>query len=258
MEALPFYSLSINSLTPCLSSYKINKNMGFFDAFRKRSDPISNGERMRKIRESGKDGEEQFRRDNVFSNIERKHHGRDFDEHQKDWTGKTVKKIPWEVKKNNSPLSPKQKKTKNLHVRRYIATPYGNESHTEDKHGNKLEHNMFTGKWEKIKKEKTSSFSLFGSNSDTKKKNSSKKKSDSIFGSSSMDSLFGSSTKKKTTKKRSSKKKSDSIFGSSSTDSIFGSSSSTKKKTTNKSPPKKKQTSIWGSSSKSKKNTGIW
>jgi hypothetical protein len=220
--------------------------LGFFDIFRKRSDPISNRERMRKIRESGKDGEEQFRRDNVFSNIERKHHGRDFDEHQTDWTGKTIKKIPWEVKKNDSPLSPKQKKTRNLHVRRYVDTQYGRESRTEDKHGNKLEHNMFTGKWEKVKKQKTSGFSLFGDDSNpkkkssTKKKRTSKKKSDSIFGNSnSMDALFGggSSTKKK----RTSKKKSDSIFGNSnSMDALFGGGSSTKKKRS------KKKSNDWG------------
>ncbi|MGY5143199.1 MAG: hypothetical protein ACW9XH_01835 [Candidatus Nitrosopumilus sp. bin_32a] len=156
--------------------------MGFFDAFKKHSGNISNKERMRKIRQSGKDGEEQFRRDKMFSNIERRHHGKDFVEKKTDWTGKTHE-TPWEVKRNNSPLSPKQKRTRNLHVRRYVDTPYGVESRTEDKHGNKLEHNMLSGKYEKVKKSNT--FSWFGSDSSTKKQKSTRSSYDSLFGSSS-------------------------------------------------------------------------
>ena len=186
--------------------------MGFFDIFKTKSNHVSNKERMRKIRQSGKDGEAQFERDKMFSNIKRKPHGRDYDEYQTDWSGKT-RRIPWEVKRNNSPLSPKQKKTRNLHVRRYIDTPYGVESKTEDKHGNQLEHNILTGKYEKVKKRNT--LSWFSSDSNSKKRKS-KKSSDSLWGSSSS-SLWGSSTKKSK-----SKKSSDSLWGSSSSDSIWG------------------------------------
>ena len=177
--------------------------MGFFDIFRNRSDPVSKREKMRKIRESGKSGEEQFRRDNFLNDIERKHHGRDFDEKTRDSRGRT-RRIPWEVKRNNSPLSKKQKKTRNLHVRRYVDTPYGVESRTEDKHGNRLEHNMFTGKWEKVKKQKSSGFSFFGSNQTSKKRKS--KSSDSLWGSNSSDSIWGTGTKRK------SKRNSDSFW----------------------------------------------
>ena len=162
--------------------------MGLFDVFRKGSDSISNRERMRKIRQSGRDGEEQFERDKIFSNIERKHHGKDYVEKVSDWTGKT-RKIPWEVKRNNSPLSSKQKRTRNLHVRRYVDTPYGVESRTEDKHGNRLEHNMLSGKYEKVQKQRSIG-SLFGSGSSSKRKKSSGSSYDSLFGS-------GSSSKRK-------------------------------------------------------------
>ncbi len=189
--------------------------MGFFDAFKKRSGNISNKERMRKIRQSGKDGEEQFRRDKMFSNIERKHHGKDFVEKETDWTGKT-REIPWEVKRNNSPLSPKQKRTRNLHVRRYVDTPYGVESRTEDKHGNKLEHNMLSGKYEKVKK-RNNVLSWFSSDSTTKKRKSN-----------SFDNLFGSGSSSKPKKSCSS-----------SYDNLFGSGSSSKRKS------KRKSNGIW-------------
>ena len=63
--------------------------MGFFDGFKRKSSYISNKERMRKIRESGRSGEERFRRDEMFSDIERRHHGKDFVKKHTDWTGKT-------------------------------------------------------------------------------------------------------------------------------------------------------------------------
>ncbi len=194
--------------------------MGFFDKFR-------NKDRMEKIRQSGRDGEEQFRRDNMFSDIKRKHHGKDFEEHTTDWTGKTTK-TSWEVKRNKSPLSKKQMRTRNLHVRRYVDTGYGMvESRTEDKHGNRLEQNMLSGKWEKVKKQdysglfssSSSSKPKKKSSSSTKKRRTSRKKSDSIWGSSSStSSLFGSSSPRKkkrsssTKKRRTSRKKSDSIW----------------------------------------------
>jgi hypothetical protein len=237
--------------------------MGIFDVFRNRSDPISRKEKMRKIRQSGKDGEEQFRRDKAFSNIERKHHGKDFEEKVRDYDGKT-RKIPWEVKRNNSPLSPKQKKTRNLHVRRYVDTPYGVESRTEDKHGNKLEHNILSGKYEKVKK--TNSFSLFGSDSNTKKKKTTKKKSKSSS-TSVMDTLFGSSksksSKPKSRKKKQSRSNAESLWGSNnSSGSLFG--SNTKKKPTSKKKSKSSSTSVmdtlFGSSkpkSRKSKSSGV-
>jgi hypothetical protein len=152
--------------------------MGLSGIFGKRSS-LSNKERMKKIRQSGKEGEAQFRRDKFLSNIERRYHGKDFVEKKTDWDGKTHE-TPWEVKRNNSPLSPKQKRTHNLHVRRYVDTKYGVESRTEDKHGNRLEHNIVSGKWEKAKN-KPNPFGFGGSTDSSKPKKT--KSSNSIWGS---------------------------------------------------------------------------
>ena len=170
---------------------------------------------MRKIRQSGKDGEERFRQDKFLSNIERRHHGKDFVEKQTDLTGKT-REISWEVKRNNSPLSPKQKNTRNLHVRRYVDTKYGVEARTEDKHGNRLEHNIISGKWEKIKKSK---LNLLWNHSESRR-SSDKEKNHTVFGSSrSFDSLFDFISNSKN--KRTAKKNANRAFDSTSHDSFW-------------------------------------
>jgi hypothetical protein len=170
--------------------------LGFFD-FLKGHD---NHERMRKIRESGRFGEEQFRNDNAFSDIKKRHHGRDFDKTVTDYQGRK-RTERWEVKRNSSPLSEKQKKTRGLKVRRYVDTKYGFvESRTEDKNGNRLEQDVFSGKWKKAKKHQDNLDNMFGAGSSGKQKKTGSGFDDMFdFGSSSrrkrkqdgFDSMFG-------------------------------------------------------------------
>src|SRR4029077_13670449 len=127
---------------------------------------------MRKIRESGKFGEEQFRNENAFSDIKKRHHGRDFDKTMTDYRGRK-RTERWEVKRNNSPLSEKQKKTWGLKIRRYVDTEYGFvESRTEDRNGNRLEQDAFTGKWKKAKKHQDNLGNMFGTGSLVKRSKS--------------------------------------------------------------------------------------
>jgi len=198
----------------------------------------------------GQEIERQFEQENTFSKIKRTGKGSDYEKEVTDSRGKKVKE-KWEVKRNNSPLSKTQKQTKGLKVYRFRDdAPLGSQVTIEDKKGNELKKDIFTGKWKKVKKETNAGFSFFGSNSDTPKKRTkktpkkrtTKKKSDSIWGSSLTTNFFGSNSDtpkkrtKKTPKKRTTKKKSDSIWGSSSDVSIWSSSSSKKKR---------KSDSIW-------------
>ena len=183
--------------------------MGFFDVFKKSRKQVN-----RENQEQGKAGERKIREKYEFSGgkVTRTGKGHDFKVETKDWFGnKTTKHI--EVKTGNSKLSKLQKKKQSRLGDKYVVerlepTPFGLSTNNRE--------------------------------SDLSPKQR-KKNSSSIFGSSSMDSIFGtSSTKKKSTskKKRVSKTNSDSLFGgSSSMDSIFGSNSSKKRK--------KKSDSIW-------------
>lgn len=187
--------------------------MGFLDFLR------GNGkhDRMRKIRESGRLGEDQFRNENAFSEIRRRHHGRDFDKPVRDSMGRT-RNEPWEVKRNNSPLSEKQKKTRGLKVRRYVDTEYGFvEARTEDKNGNRLEQDMFTGKWKKAKK-RDSFGTMFGVSSSESKR---RRNSDYKFGSG-IDNMFG--------KRSSSRKKSNEYGFGSGLNNMFGTCRSGRRK----------------------------
>jgi hypothetical protein len=164
--------------------------MGFFDCLKGNSD----NDRMRKIRESGRFGEDQFRNENAFSDIKRRHHGRDFDKPVRDSRGRTrIEK--WEVKRNNSPLSEKQKKTRGLKVRRYVDTKYGFvEGRTEDKNGNRLEQDVFTGKWKKAKKQDNFS-NMFGSSSSEPRRS---RNNNFGFGSGSgLNDMFGTGSSRK-------------------------------------------------------------
>ncbi|WP_371504513.1 hypothetical protein [Nitrosopumilus adriaticus] len=245
--------------------------MGFFDALKKSRKQVN-----RENQEQGKAGERKIKEEYEFSGykVTRTGKGHDLKAEKKDWFTGQKKTKYIEVKTGNSKLSKLQKKKRGHLGDKYVVerlepTPFGLTT-------NNRESDLST---KKQKENRSNPFGFgntvaWGSSSPkrkatrkktTRKKTTPKKKSSSIFGSSSMDSIFGSSSpKRKTTRKKTTpKKKSSSIFGSSSMDSIFGSSSpkrkATRKKTTRKkTTPKKKSSSIWGTSSKSKKNTGIW
>lgn len=225
--------------------------MGFFDAFKKTKKEASR-ETMRKIRESGKQGERNFEWDNALSRIKKVHRGRDYDKYVRDSSGR-IRREPHEVKRNNSPLSKVQKKTWGLKVDRYVDTPYGTQKITENRAGERLEQDPLTGKWSK-KRKKDRLASIFGSgSSEGRKRHSRKVKNDplaSLFGSGSSDkrkkpsgydSLFGSGSSSRSRRK------------SSGYDSMWGTSSS--KSAT------KSNANIWGSSSGKrtrKSKSSIW
>jgi len=206
--------------------------LGFFDAFKKSRKQVN-----QENQEQGKAGERRIREEYEFSGykVKRTGKGHDLKAEKKDWfTGKKDTKYI-EVKTGNSKLSKLQKKKRGQLGRKYVVerlepTPFGLVSNNRE-----------SDKPKKRKKNDGSTFgfgniSFWGSDSDTKKKtkkkSTAKKKTDSIWGSSSsMDSIFGSPKPKKKTSKR---------------------------KTAKKKTPKKKNTDIWGSTSTRKKNTGIW
>lgn len=211
--------------------------MGFFDAFKKSRRQVN-----RENQEQGKAGERRIKEEYEFSGykVKRTGKGHDLKAEKKDWfTGKKETKYI-EVKTGNSKLSKLQKKKRGYLGKKYVVerlepTPLGLVSNNRE-----------SDKPKKRKKKDSSnslgfgSISFWGSESDTKKK----------------------TKKKSTTKKKITKKKSDSIWGSSSSmDSVFGSTTTkkkTKRKTAKKKTPKKKTTDIWGSTSTKKRNTGIW
>lgn len=134
---------------------------------------------MRKIRESGEEGQRYFEQDNAFSNVKRVHHGADYVKTVRDSAGR-IRKEPHEVKRNNSPLSKKQKKTWGLKVDRYSNTQYGFvEKRTYNRFGDEIHQDPLTGRWSKVKKRdnnplgmKTTSNNLFGSNTRSNKNRS--------------------------------------------------------------------------------------
>lgn len=225
--------------------------MGIFDIFRKPTKNENHHERMEKIRESGKQGERHFEYDNALSRYKRVHQGADYVKYVRDSAGRT-RKEPHEVKRNNSPLSKKQKKTWGLKVDRYIDTPYGVEKVTENRAKERLKQDPLTGKWHKVRKRDTSGLSSFLGTSSTKKQKQSKSIYDSFWGSNSkrksrnnnsFENLFGSNTSSK------SKRKNTSF------DTVFGSGSSSKR-----SKSKSTYDNIWGSSKKGSKksNASFW
>ncbi len=212
--------------------------MGFFDVLKKNRKQVN-----RENQEQGKAGERKIKKEYEFSGykVTRTGKGHDFKAEKKDWfTGKKKTKYI-EVKTGNSKLSKLQNKKRGQFGNKYVVerlepTPFGLST-------NNRESDLSSKKQKENRSNPFGVANTIGWGSSSPKKKTTKKKT----------------TKKKTTPR----KKSTSIFGSSSIDSIFGSSSpkkkTTKKKTTKKkTTPRKKSTSIWGSSSKSKKNTGIW
>lgn len=225
--------------------------MGFFDAFKKTKKEVSH-ETMRKIRESGKQGERHFEWDNALSKIKKVHRGRDYDKYVRDSSGR-IRREPHEVKRNNSPLSKAQKKTWGLKVDRYVDTPYGIQKITENRAGERLEQNPLTGKWSKKRKRDRSSSMLGASYSERPKHASKKTKNKPLV------SLFGSSSSNK--RKKSSAN--NSLWGSSSSgrrkkssgyDSLFGTGSSSRSRRKSSS-----YDSLWGvGSSRKRKRSSFW
>ena len=159
---------------------------GIFDNYQKLTKRERNREQMDKIRQSGKDGERHFEQDNTFSKIERVHHGADYQKTVHDSSGRE-RVVPYEVKRNNSPLSRLQKKTRGLRVVKYIDTPYGQVKKMYDRFGNEKRENPLTNKFERVRKRDTLEGGLlgFGSSSKPKKPISSNKKFlDAFFSSS--------------------------------------------------------------------------
>lgn len=155
--------------------------MGFFDIFKKHNV------------ERGKEAEDHFRNSEEMwgAEIRRKPVGSDFEKIERDpLTGKITRRERWEVKRNNSPLSERQKKTKGLKVARYKDGIFGPEKTVEDRRGNKLDYDPFTGRYERQKK---SEHNMFGESSSSSKRKSSSADPFGMFG--------GSNTSKKKRKK---------------------------------------------------------
>lgn len=96
--------------------------MGFFDVFKK-----SKKEVIRENQHTGKQGEEQARREYEFSGheVEKIHRGGDLKVTKRDWlTGKKEKPKIVEVKTGNSKLSKLQKKRQRQYGERYVVKRY--------------------------------------------------------------------------------------------------------------------------------------
>jgi hypothetical protein len=207
--------------------------LGFFDDIFKKSRSQVNRENQ----EQGNAGERRIKEEYEFSGykVKRTGKGHDLKAEKKDWfTGKKdVKYI--EVKTGNSKLSKLQKKKRGHLGDKYVVerlepTTFGLVSNNRES--------------DKVKKRKKDSNSFLGFGNTT------------FWGS---ENKPKKTTKRKTTKRKSSPKKSTSIWGSNSVDSIFGYGTkpkkTTKRKTTKRKSSPKKSTSIWGSS---KNNSGFW
>jgi hypothetical protein len=111
----------------------------------------------------------------------------------------------WEMKRNDSPVSKTQKNTRGLKVYRSYdpspKRPFG-ETKVEDKHGNELERDMFSGKYRKVPKRQSDPFGFNIGNSPKPRRT---KANDDPFG---VGSMFSGSSS--TSKKR---RKSDDPFG---------------------------------------------
>jgi hypothetical protein len=165
--------------------------LGIFDILRKSTKKEIKHDRMRKIRESGKDGERHFEQDNAFSEIKRVHHGADYVKPVRDSAGR-IRNEPHEVKRNNSPLSKLQKKTHGLKVDRYVDTPYGTVKKTYNRNGDQIKQDAFTGKWQKVKKRDSSGFdSMFGAGGSSRSRSN-----QNGFGSG-LGDMFGSGSSKR-------------------------------------------------------------
>ena len=165
--------------------------MGLFDGLRNLSRKERTRERMRKIRESGKEGERRFEQDNAFSKVKRVHHGADYEKIVHDSAGRE-RKIPYEVKQNDSPLSKLQKKTHGLRVIRYVNGPYGKVKKMYNRNNEEIQEVPFTNRVKKVRKQNRSIFNVqLGSGGISQSRPRSSSGFDSMFG------LGGSSSRRK-------------------------------------------------------------
>jgi hypothetical protein len=185
--------------------------LGIFDIFKR-----SNTER-------GKEVEDEWRVNQEIqgNNYRRRAIGSDYERTIVDpYTGRR-RTERWEMKRNDSPLSETQKKTRGLKVyRSYDPSPehpFGG-TRIENSRGEELERNIFTGKYRKVLKKEKDPIGLntLGKSSSSKSRKS--KKDDDIFG---VGSMFGSSSSQSTSRRN------DDPFG---VDKMFGGSSSSKKR----------------------------
>lgn len=124
--------------------------MGIFDIFKK-----TNVER-------GKEAEDDFRTQSEIQGykVKRKPIGSDFERSERDpFTGK-IHKERWEVKRNSSPLSKRQKATRGLKVARYKDGILGPELRVEDRKGNELRRDVFTGRYQRVRKQDNDPFGI--------------------------------------------------------------------------------------------------
>jgi len=173
--------------------------LGLFDSIFGKRHPV----------ERGKECEDQFRTENEMfgDKIKRTGVGSDFEREKLSdpLTGKT-RKEKWEIKRNNSPLSKRQKQTRGLKVARYRDNGFGGfEVSVENRKGEKLEKNLFTGKYEKVPKRQRGPFGLNNSTLCGESASSSRSKrhksNDDLFGFNS--NMFGNSSGKRKRKKQS-------------------------------------------------------
>jgi hypothetical protein len=157
--------------------------------------------------ERGKDVQDEWRmnQDIQGNSYKRRAVGSDYERTVTDpYTGKKHTER-WEMKRNNSPLSKRQKQTRGLKVYRSIDTPLGSKVRIENKNGEELERNLFTGKYNKVPKRDSDPFGLnaLGGSSSSKPRRS--KANDDPFGVGSMLGSGSGSSKRK--------RKNDNPFG---------------------------------------------
>lgn len=156
--------------------------------------------------ERGREKEDQFRseREMMGEEVRRTGIGSDFETvHCDPFTGRISERHKHEIKRNNSPLSKRQKKTRGLIVHRYIdgkdAFGIGSQHRVEDKHGNELERDMFTGKYRR--KDRDTFGDMFGAGPSSRSLSSKSRRRSSSSDFDSLMGLGGSSNKRNRRKK---------------------------------------------------------
>jgi hypothetical protein len=159
--------------------------LGIFDIFRKKQNNV----------ERGREIEDQFENENSIlgGGVKRTGIGSDFEKLKRDpLTGRVIGKEKWEIKRNNSPLSERQKQTHGLKVYRAIDTPLGQKVRIEDKQGTELVKD-WDGRWRRVTERDRDPFginNLVGSSNSNK----GRRNDSDPFG---LGSVFGSSEPRK-------------------------------------------------------------
>ena len=135
--------------------------------------------------ERGKDVEKDFEAQSKMQgyDVERTGIGSDHKRSYRDFSGKKHTEV-WESKRNDSPLSKRQKKTPGLKVYRSYdpspKRPFG-ETRVEDRRGNELQRDIFTGKYKCVPKRQESNPFDFGFGSSSGQTRKRRKKDDFSF-----------------------------------------------------------------------------